>query len=146
MILFGNWKHTQSRGFLLLQDASVASPECAKKQATHPSPTALVQSPPWWETALLLCGFRKRERVGWSSGWTQEFPAGGPWPLTRSHWGQSLSIGTGCPALCLLSLSGIRNLFLVHPLATHSRCRNQNQNSCRKGEKSHVFFKTFLLC
>lgn len=43
MILFGNWKHTQSRGFLLLQDASVASPECAKKQATHPSPTALVQ-------------------------------------------------------------------------------------------------------
>lgn len=90
-----------------------------------------------WEASRHPCGFQKGARVTWSSGWTQEFPAGGPWPLALTHWGQSFPSALTTPLWTVL-VSPQTSIFSPF-LATHSRCRNQNQNSCHKGGKSHVF-------
>ena len=69
---------------------------------------------------------------GHRSSW-QEGPGYWPWLTEDRAFHQHWLPSSG------LSLSALKHLFLVHFLATHSRCRNQNQNSCHKGGKSHVF-------
>lgn len=106
MILFGNLRHISPPCFpfivppLLL----VQLTQSGQKQAT------LAQLHAFMRVATLtrtwcLCG----GRAGWSSGWTQEFPAEGPGPLARthqrtaSHFHGCLSKATDCPTLSLLS-------------------------------------------